>query len=58
MENQPLVPSAFFVLGCISTSICPVAFYSPLGARSSLPQKKVVKNVTVDLIVRGRQDDV
>ena len=29
-----------------------------MGAPQSLPQKQVVKNATVDLIVRGGQDEI
>jgi hypothetical protein len=43
-------------IGRISTSICPVAFF-PHG-RTVILNKQVVKNATVDLIMRGRQDEI
>jgi hypothetical protein len=42
-------------LGRISKSICPVAFYPPWAHGSPLLRSK---KATVDLIVRGRQDEI
>src|SRR5260370_6696622 len=57
-ENQLLVPSASFCLGCISTSVCPVASYR--HGRTVVPSSEAGRQKCSGRPdwVRGRHDEM